>query len=444
MQAHWKHIGSFISILIVVLSGSISTIQSAGLQDSRNIQATGKIAYSSFKIGNYVGSWNFHEYDAGTIAETFDMSQSFWVGNPPDPNDPTAKMDQVHALNPNYKFLLYRNCMSVYNYWADEWNYAQSQGWLLKDINGNYVTESNWGYSENYMVDITNQSYQQWLGAKVKSWLDQYPSFDGVMADNSLKYSAQEFAGASKTRPINPRTGTYFTDMEILDGCAGMLNAIIDAIGTSKLLLPNGIWNGLIWWNVWFGGDNYRYILSKLPRLNVLASEGLWYHRGLGWYTEDQWKNEVDFVVWVQDNFLRGHPERCFVGDCATSGTLPDGATVEQMVHYAFCSMLLAVKYSSPQNQIHLGFSHEHIPNESQLQLLQKLRSADMIEPLGDYYKIAGTSVYGRDFSGGKVLVNPTATSYTITLNGSFTTIEGTTVSGTLKVNPHTGVILLK
>jgi hypothetical protein len=205
--------------------------------------------------------------------------------------------------------------MSIYNYWTDEWNYAQNQGWLLKDINGNYVTES---WAENYMVDITNTSYQQWLAAKVKSWLDQHPEFDGIMVDNSQKYSAQEFDSCGKTRPINLRTGTYFTDTEILDGCAGMLNAIIDAIGTSKLVVPNGIWNGAIWWNTWPGGDNYRYVLSKIPRLNCLNSEGLFMAANNQWYSESLWKNSVDFVVWVQDNFLKGHPERCFSGECVT------------------------------------------------------------------------------------------------------------------------------
>jgi hypothetical protein len=429
-------------MLFVVLSG-ISTTQVAGLQGSRSIQTTGIIDYPSFKIGIYVSSWDFHEYNADTIAETFDMSQSWWV-NWADPwyNNYSAKIDQVHALNPNYKFLLYRNCMSIYDYWVDEWNYAQSQGWLLKDINGSYVTESNWGWSENYMVDITNPAYQQWLGAKVKSWLDQHPEFDGVMADNSLKYSAQEFEGASKNRPINPRTGTYFTDTEILDGCAGMLNAIIDAIGTSKLLMPNGIWNGAIWWNTWFGGDNYRYILSKVPRLNCLGSEGTFMAGGY-WYSESLWKNSVDFVVWVQDNFLSGHPERRFSGACLTYA-LPPGATPEQVIEYGYCSMLLAIKYSSPQNTIDFGFSQDFLPNSNQLQLLQKLRSVDMNEPLGDYYKINSTAVYARDFVRGKVLVNPSDVSYIITLDGSYATIEGTIVSGSLTVYAHTGVILFR
>lgn len=438
MQAHWKHIGISTLILVVLLSGGISTIEAVSLQNSQSIQATGIIAYPQLKIGIYGASWNFNEYNASTIASTFDMSQSAYSWLNPE-WDYTQKMNQVRALNPNYKFLVYRNCMSIYIYWADEWNYAQSQGWLLKDINGNYVTES---WVDNYMVDITNPAYQRWLAAKVKSWLDQYP-FDGVMADNTLKYSARDFDGAGTSRPINPRTGTYFTDTEILDGCAGMLNAIIDAIGTSKLLMPNGIWSGFVFWDP-IQGANYRYVLSKVPRLNGLGSEGTFYMAlNNTWYSESFWKDSVDFVAWIQDNFLSGHPERCFSGESFTHD-LPAGATEEQMIKYGFCSMLLAAKYSSPQNTMSFGYSNERLPSSDILQLLQKLRSVDMLEPLGDYYKITSTAVYARDFVKGKVLVNPTDASYTVTLDRSYTTFNGSTVSGSLTVYAHSGVILFK
>jgi hypothetical protein len=439
MPPRWKYSTIITLILIALLSGSISTIQVAGLQDSRSIQTSGAISYASLKMGVYVGTWNFQEYTAATIAATFDMSQSWWI----PPSDPGSqydtKMSQVHAINPNFKFLLYRNIMSIHYFWSDEWNYARSQGWLLKNINGNYVTEP---WPENYMVDITNQSYQQWLGAKVKSWLDQHPSIAGIMADNSLKYSAQEFDASGTSRPINPRTGTYFTDTEILDGCAGVLNAIIDAIGTSKLLMPNGIWNGAIWWNYWGPqGDNYRYILSRVPRLNCLASEGTFMATNNQWYTETEWKYSLDFVVWVQDSFLNGHPERCFGGECLTYA-LPSGATQEQVILYGYCSMMLAAKYSAPQNTMSFGLSNEFLPNSNTLQLVQNLRTVNMIEPLNNYYKITSTSVYARDFVKGKILVNPSNTPYTITLAGSYTTFGGAVVSGSLIVSAHTGVIL--
>jgi hypothetical protein len=439
----WKYISAFMLVFVVVISGGTPSGTEAGVPISRSIESTGNIVYtqisnSSLKLSVYIESWNFQEFNAQTIASSFEMSQSAWIPSSDSWSQYDTKVDQVHGLNSNYKFLMYRNCMSIYNYWPDEWNYAKSQGWLLKDTNGNYVTES--GLSSNYMVDITNASYQLWLGNKVRSWLIQHPSFDGVMADNGLKYSAQEFDWAAIARPINPNTGTYFTDRQILDGCAGVINAIIDKIGTQKILAPNGVWNGAIWSNAWPGGDNYRYILSKVPRLNCIVSEGTFMPGGNQWYSVSEWKNSIDFVAWVQDNFLNGHLDRYFSGTCKT-GSLPTGSTKDQVIIYGYCSMLLATKYSSPQNTI--DFSTDFSQNPSLLQLIQKLQAVEMGSPLGSYYKIGSTSVYARDFSGGKILVNPSENPYTVLLNTNYKTISGETVSGSLTVYPHTGVVLI-
>jgi hypothetical protein len=429
MKAQSKCIRHFILILIVFVGGGISALQAAGLNDS-SIQTTGSIKYpSSFKIGIYTISWNFNEYAATTIADNFDMSQSWWVGPPPSINDYSAKMDQVHALNPEYKFLVYRNVFNIYGYWPDEWSYADSQGWLLKDVNGDYVVDPNPAWYLNYVADIANPSYQQWVASVIKSWLDQYPAFDGVMADNALRYSVQEFDASCKTRPINPRTGTYFTATEILDGYAGLLNAIIDAIGTDKLLVPNGIWAGFVW------GDGYKRTLSNVTRLNGLMSEGAFRAYNDQWYSETDWLSSINMVIWVQNNFL-SRSGRSFTAFC-TANPLPTGATTEQVIMYGFSSMLLSTKYSSPQNTICFNCD----PTDS---LFQKLRNLDMIEPLGDFYKINSTSVYARDFVKGKVLVNPSSVSYLVSLNGNYTTLDGNVVSGSLTVNDHTGVILLK
>lgn len=390
-----------------------------------------KYEYSNLKIGIYTESWNFAEHNATTITDSFDMSQSWWVESPK--NYYNTKMDEVHAINPDYKFLIYRTALCIYDYWEDEWNYAASQGWLLKDINGNYVINNI--YSGNYIVDITNPAYQQWLGAKVSSWLTQFPAFDGVMMDNSLKYSAQEFDAGCETRPINPRTGTYFTDIDIWDGCAGVLNAIIDAVGPSKLVLPNGIWRGSAFWKY----SGYQYVLSKVPRLNAIGSEGIFYQSyGSKWYTETDWLQSVDMVVWIQDNILKDHPDRRFNGWVPLEG-MPTDATPEQLMKFGFCSMMLGAKHSG-QNTIGFG----RITDATLLPLMQKLRSLSIGEPSSDYYKLSPASVYARDFAGGKVLVNPTGASFTVTLDANYTTFDGNAVSGSLTISSHTGIILTK
>jgi hypothetical protein len=439
MQNCRKYIRDFTLILLVI--PCISTAQAAGLSGSATIQMTGSIGYSSFRIGIYESSWNLAEYNASTIAGSFDMSQSWYVYDPAHPEwDYSSKMNQVRALNPNYKVLLYRNCMSIYDYSPEEWNYANIQGWLLKDNSGNYVAESSW--LDNYMVDMTNRSYQQWLGAKVKSWLDKYAFADGIMADNSLYYSAKEFEEKATSRPINPGTGTYFTDQEIQDACAGVLNAIFDAIGPSKLVVANGIWSGFVWNSSL--GDGYRYILSKVPRLNGVMSEGCFNPHGNRWLSETDWLSSLTFASWIQDNFLNESGKH-FVAGCPAYSPLPFGATTEQMMMYGFSSMLLCARYSSPQNTVFFDVDYWNSTQyPTELQLAQRLRNLDLAKPLGDYYKIGSISVYARDFVKGKVLVNPTDSTYTVALDRSYTTFDGSTVSGSLTVNAHCGVILGK
>ena len=157
--------------------------------------------------------------------------------------------------------------------------------------------------------------------------------------------------------------------------------------------------------------------------------------------SEANWKSSVDFVAWVQDNFLAGHPERYFSAGCVAS-TLPSGATAQQVMAYGFCSMMLAVKYSSPQNTIDFGLDYSK--DATLLAFAQTLHNVSLVGPLGSYYQISSTSVYARDFANAKVLVNPSATSYAIALSGGYTTLGGQSVSGTITVAPHTGTILFK
>ena len=386
------------------------------------------------ELGIYTSSWNFGEFDAKKISSSFDFSQSYYI-LPSDTQDLyDLKVAQVHALNPNYKFLLYRNCLSVH-VGTDEYNYAKAQGWLLKGSDGNYVTEST--YNTLYPVDITNSSYQLWLGNLCAQWLAQHPSFDGILADNALKCSSSVFNSMCSAPPINPQTGTYYTDQEILDGCSGILNTIIDKIGTNYILMPNGIWNGATWSSS--EGDGYRYILSKVPRLNALQSEGTFGDYTGNWYSENSWHQSVDLISWIQHNFLSEDAGKYFSATCIAS-VLPSGASTEQVMTYGYCSMMLATEFPSPRNTI--DFVLDYSTNLNALSFAQKLRAVDLNEPLGSYYQVNSTSIYCRDFVGGKIIVNPSFNSCTMSLSNNYITFDGELVSGSLTITPHTGVIL--
>lgn len=437
MQARWKYITGFTLILFVVLA--ISTAQAAGLVDSASFQTTGGIIYPSFKIGVYVYSWNFNEYAAQTIASHFDISQSFFVSPTNDPrNDYTQKMNTVKSLNPNYKALMYCNIWGIDS--SDpNWNLAKANGWLLKDASGNYVVDA--GYPTLYPVDITNAAYQQWIANLIKSYLDTCSYFDGVMADNGMKVSALEWQNWNTANPpINPRTGVPFTDTDILNGYLSLQTAIKNSIG-SKILLVNGIWDAATFYN------NYNSLVDFLSRspINGFGSEGLWYQGGANgnqWMTEANWLTTLSFVIWVQDNLLQNHPERLFTQTCGSGfqWTMPSGITNQQMMMYGYSSALLGIKYTL-QNSI--GFSFENTTVDI-MQLIQRLHDTNLGSPLNDYYRINSTSVYARDFVNGEVLVNPTATSYAVSLNKTYTNFyDNSTLSSSILVPAHTGWLLL-
>jgi hypothetical protein len=427
---------SIFTLLIVLLVSSILGnsffVQASATNVTTTLNSLGTINYSTLKIGVITDSYNYQEFSAADIASNLNVSVSWWIPSSEPQYD--SKMVAVHALAPDHKFLIYRNCLTIYNYWSAEWNLAKSSGWLLKDINGNYVTEAAW--SENYMVDITNASYQQWLANTLATWLSDHPALSGVFLDNGLLFGSQAFDGAAGSRPINPKTGTYFTNQQILDGYVSMLNKIIDTIGTDKILDTNGVWNGAAWTD----NTGYQYILSRVPRLNFLTSEGTFNQYDSQWYTVASWKSSVDFAVWTQQNFLSGHPNSLFNVGCITS-TLPQGATLQQVMAYGLCSLLLAANNS--QNLISY-YGVDYSQDATALQFAQRIQHLDLVAPIGAYSQIASTQVFSRDFVAGRVLVNPSSTTYTTQLSSAYTTFDGQSVSNQITVPPHTGIILLK
>jgi hypothetical protein len=421
-----------LSFVVIVLFSGFLAAPSEGKNASVQTVSSSGVLLRPFRLGLFMYSFNFDGYDLSSVGSTFDVCRCKWADY-----DYSYRMVQLKNANPDIKILFYRNVFDVYSYWPDEWDLAKDEGWLLKDIDGNYVIDTRYG-DENYRIDITNHAYQDWVSDKINSWLHSYPLVDGVLVDNGLKYKVEEWEQYDSGRPINPITGTYFTWTEIQTAYIELLNKIVDTLGPSKIVIPNGIWNGRVFYAK---PDTYTTIISQVPGLNGIFSEGTFRESTGDWLSEDDWQDSINFVTWVQDNFLAGHTDRYFVAQC-TSSPAPSGADPQQVMLYSFCSMLLSVKYSSPQNSI--NFNVIYTQNTDLLLFVQKLRNVELYQPIDDYYKISATSVYAREYAGGKVLVNPTSTASTVQLEGSYTTIFNESVSGPIIIPPHSGIILLK
>jgi hypothetical protein len=309
----------------------------------------------------------------------------------------------------------------------------------LKNSTGDLVYSTT--FPTDYFVDIGNPEYQDWVAEWISNITSVTGGFDGVFADVSLATSAGENYYDASSKPINPRTGKEFTDEEVVNYFIQLMNRVKNKIG-SKVYIPNGIFQGERFFDPILH-DGYMKILNE-TKIDGFMSEALfnvaWYTRTepyvweWNWYSEDKWKMSLDFVVWIQDNFLTSNKLYLPYGLCGSYGFTIE-LNSEQVAKFVFASLLLGIKKS--QNYLFLagGCTLEDYS--------QKLYNIDLGYPLEDYYRIEGTHVYTRDFSKVKALVNPTNSIYTVPLGKNYKTLEGQIVSS-ITMNNHTGEILLK
>jgi len=371
------------------------------------------------------GTKYFNDMSAETIAGLYDMVQAW--------SKDEEKIRLVKYLRPDFKPLLYRSIREISNV-SEEWQTFVENNWLLKDKDGNYVYCTIW--PKNYMVDIANPDYQTWVANWIKEHIELY-GYDGVYADCSFHSVAGEQWYALSSKPLNPRTGTYWTDEEVRQANIQQFNAIRNAIGPSKPIVVNGIYQGTRFST---RREGYLEVLSNSP-IDGITFEGMWYQYEGVWPTEQEWLNSLSMLIWFQDNFLKSDPNRLVLPMCkmermdGVQYTFPADSTQEQMATYAFASTLLGIKTSQTYLSLHSNVSFA-------TQKTKPLFDIGTGTPLSDYYMIEDTHVYARDFSNAKVLVNPTDSAYTVTLDGSYKTLSGEMVTAITMTN-HTGEILL-
>jgi hypothetical protein len=390
-----------------------------GAQTSESINSYGTIMYSTqpLALRRYAFDDLLKKMDAATLASLFDMCQA-WSWD-------AQKIQQVRQIRPDFKALLYR-CIKAITYQSVEWQMALDGNWLLKDVNGQLVYDTH--YPSHYLVDIGNEQYQKWVANWIRENIDQY-GFDGVMADNSLYAWANEIFWTASTQPTNPRTGTSWTNEEVRQALIQIHKEIKNAIGF-RILWCNGIMEGYRFWRRY---NEYMEFLNNSP-MDGFGSEFLW-HNG-AWMSEAEWLDSLNFLVLVQDNFLKQNLNKMYGAACILDQLSTD-CTKEQMLTYAFASTLLGIK----TNQNYLALYTADISFTTQV--IQPLFNIGIGVPINDYYVIPNSHVYARDFSNAKVLVNPTSNPYVINLQGTFKTLVGDLISE-ITMGSHTGIILTR
>jgi hypothetical protein len=352
-----------------------------------------------------------------------------------------SAIDGPKTYNPNLKIFMYFDVAGLDSTYCNELvTTCMNNNWLLKDSSGNYLR-----FGSNYMWDFGNPSARAYIANWLKQQIVAHPSLDGVRYDNCHP-NTDMFYNLGFYPPINPRTGSAWTDQQVCDAIVALTNTIKSTTG--KLVFANSIHNG----NMFFGPHNSRWI-QLLGCLDGVMGEQLFEYAPFAswsqWVPESYWKSSLDFIVWLQDNWMSGGDkylitvaENAQADQPGLPSYLPTGATQQQFMTFQFASQLLGAEYNYP---CMYASAYTFNADGFYQSLFSKNIAGNLGSPAGSYYIMSGTHLYARQFSTGMVIVNPTGSYYTATIGAGYeNAIDGSATPSAITVQPHTGIILLK
>jgi hypothetical protein len=322
-----------------------------------------------------------------------------------------SRVAALHAANPNLKILMYQAVLhSVISdptglttctpYATDS---ASHPSWFLTDQAGNRIPDV--AYSNSYLMDVGNPSYEQACAAHAAALAKQY-GFDGVYMDGlnsdyrwlvSPGVTIPEYPTAPSWQAANLALISYFGPQLRSQGLLAMAN-----IGGSTM--TPGLWRQ---WTAPLDG----------------SEEESWTDGGAGLAQQSPfWSLKLANVAWSEAN--------------GKYALLHSYNTTETANTYGLASMMLVAGGYSSYSTTNTTGSETWFPEYATAQQLGAPSTA--------YIQLAN-GVYGRQFANGIVLVNPTANAVkTFSLGGGIYSGSGLTRVGAVSMGATSGLILLR
>ena len=284
--------------------------------------------------------------------------------------------------------------------------------WYLRDAAGRKVRSLDWG---NYLMDPRDPG---WIADRVDRCrhLIQQSGFDGCLVD--MLGTAPIHEGYVTGAPIDPETGDPWTQDAWLAATA-RLGAAVGQGNPSASIVGNGLGNGV------------RFFDRRAPSEQILTGiDGgiaeAWLRRArepVGRYPDVRaWRDSVDM--------LQATDKTVFVEvKVWTRSTEPQTAAWRL---FALASFLLGNGGTS-----YFAFSDARAENGVARDVLTV--GSRLGAPIGSYEERDG--VYERSFANGKVVVNPTGTTWTLDLGADYRGERGAVVRS-LTLGPHSAAIL--
>lgn len=360
-------------------------------------------------------SWRAWGVEQESPTHTFTQSQAVDIAQ--NFNLITATRDSfrpyvaaMRSANTKLKLYAYTNQTFAR---GDQFN-AFPPNWYIRDTSGNKI-KNDWGL---WLMDPGNPN---WVTNRVNDCLDavQRSGYDGCFLDNMGTGSI--YVPNLSGTPVNPRTGAQWTKADWMKATVAQAEQLRSQTG--RPLVVNGLGNG----------SSYFDPASPTSRLLAATNRGLaeTFVRAAtsgvtNYRSEALWKKDVDMLV-------DAHAKRQQVLAYTKVWVPATDAQKRQWHRYAFATFLLG---DSGMGKFTFSFGKD---------------TANLVDhpwwkvpigsPQGGYLKVGG--VYRRTFSNGLVVVNPTSSSITVDLGGTYVDLNGTTRK-VLTLAPHDAQILRK
>ncbi len=325
------------------------------------------------------------------------------------PTELAPYVKELKAANPQVLLLAYVNGTNQSSATA----YPPSL--YLKDAHGRRVESRDF---KSFLMDFTNPL---WVKDRAQTCEAAITSahLDGchldVLGTSSLS------PGYTTGLPIDPHTNQVFTPSEWLHGTDALAAAVQNLAGKTKVIIGNGLTDGPHFYNVGpssillggeAGGVAEGWMRSAGSPVDHFPSVSVW-------------KMNVDMlgpgsqgkiIVTITKTWGKGTP-----------------ALIEQWHQFSFASFLLG---DSGRD------AYSFFPTRGASALANNEWNGFPIgTPAGSYF--ATGNGFERDFTTGKVLVNPSASVMTVSLGGTYRNLGGNQLT-TAILQPDTGLILAK
>lgn len=321
--------------------------------------------------------------------------------------DYTPFLADMHAVNPRLKVIAYFN--GTFARSSELAAFAESS--FAHDAQGRRIRSGGWD------LYLMNPADAAWRNSRVKLCLAMLAEsgYDACGADNVG--TAVLLPGYVSGLPINPATNKVYTSDEWVTATSALCIQIRSGI-SPRALYGNSLGNG----SVYFAST--RRLLNALDGASVET-----FLRGgresiTSYPTVQGWKANVDMLV----DAATTSKDIMTATKVWTTGTQ---AQKDQWHLFAYSTYLLG---AGPNSRFWFSYVEGGAQNA-----YYSLWSTAIGAPSAGY--VAMGSVFGRDFTGGKVLVNPDKVGHTVSLGGTYHTLDGVAVTS-VTLAPHTGLLL--